>query len=113
MGIKFSADDWARTKENYTKWWNKELDRPLVPIVLEGRDPGRPQPAVPILTQATCTDLSIPAETLIDRLDYELSRYEYLGDSFPYINMDVFGPGVMNAFLGAELRNETGYVWFW
>ena len=81
-------------------------------LVLNGRDPGRPQPKAPILSQATCVDLSIPADALIDRLDYELSKNVYLGDAFPMLTMDTFGPGVAAAFLGARLDNSTGGVWF-
>ena len=80
--------------------------------MLRNRAPGRPEPDVPLLSQGTCTDLTIPAESLIDRIDYELSQYSYLGDAFPYFNMDCFGPGVIAAFLGGRLDNSTGRVWF-
>ncbi len=112
MGIRFDDNAWTAVRENYTKWWDRELQRPLIPVKLLGRDPGRPEPRAPILSQATCADLDIPAEALIDRLDYELSRYEYLGDAFPYVNFDCFGPGVAAAFLGAKLDNSSGKVWF-
>ena len=78
---------------------------------MNGRDPGRPQPKAPVLTQATCADFSIPAADLIDRLDYELSKKVYLGDSLPMVNMDSFGPGVVAAFLGAQVDSSTGAVW--
>ena len=45
-------------------------------------------------------------------MDWELSQFEYLGDSFPYVNFDAFGPGILAAFLGAKLDNSTGGVWF-
>lgn len=113
MAIQFTTEDWARIKETYAKWWEHELDRPLVPVRLWGKDPGRTKPSVPYLTQAVCDNLSIASEALIDRIDYELSQYEFLGDAFPYYNMDSFGPGVVAAFLGAELVvNSTGLVWF-
>ncbi|MBI9108266.1 MAG: hypothetical protein JEZ04_16080 [Spirochaetales bacterium] len=51
-------------------------------------------------------------EGLIDRLDYELCRQTYLGDSFPFINLDCFGPGLASAFMGARADNSTGGVWF-
>ncbi len=112
MSIQFSRDDWANIRTNYAKWWDQDLDRPLIPVRLIGKDPGRSQPNVPLLSQATCADLSIPAKDIIDRIDYELSQYEYLGDAFPYVNFDSFGPGVTAAFLGADLDNSTGRVWF-
>jgi len=112
MAIDFSPERWEKVKETYRRWWAGELRRPIVELVLTGRDPSRPQPKAPVLSQATCADLTIPAEDLIDRLDYELSKKVYLGDAFPMVNMDIFGPGVAAAFLGARIDNSTGWVWF-
>ena len=112
MGIDFSPERWQRVQETYRQWWAGELQRPILPIQLAGRDPGRPQPDIPLLTQATCTDFTISAEALIDRLDYELSTYLYLGDAFPYVNMDCFGPGILAGMLGAQVDNTSGRVWF-
>ncbi len=112
MTIEFSTPRWQQIKDTYGKWWAGELERPLIPVVITGRDPGRPKPPAPLLSQQTCTDLSRSPEELIDRIDYELSQRIYLGDAYPYFNMDCFGPGVMSAFLGARLDNSTGRVWF-
>jgi 5-methyltetrahydrofolate--homocysteine methyltransferase len=112
MSIDFSPDRWQRIREVYARWWAGELDRPVIPVELSGRDPGRPKPRAPLLTQATCNDLDIPAEDLIDRIDYELSTRTFLGDAYPRLNLDAFGPGVLAAMLGAKLDNDTGRVWF-
>mgnify|MGYP000920152917 FL=1 len=112
MNIDFNAERWDRIREVYGKWWRGELGRPLIPVVLRGRDPGRAQPAAPYLTQQTCADLTIPAEDIVDRIEYELSKVYYLGDAFPNFNMDCFGPGVAAAFMGARLDNSKGRVWF-
>ncbi|HEX9019018.1 MAG TPA: hypothetical protein VF806_07515 [Anaerolineaceae bacterium] len=112
MPIEFSSQQWQLTRTTYDRWWQGALDRPLIPVLVEGRDPDRPCPDAPILSQENCTDLSWSAEELIDRLDYELSRLVFLGDAYPYINMDCFGPGVGAAFLGARLDNSSGRVWF-
>lgn len=112
MSIDFDQDRWQSIREIYGQWWRGELARPLVPVVLQDRDPQRPQPDAPLLTQATCTDLTIRADSVIDRIDYELSRCTFLGDAFPYFSMDCFGPGIVAAFLGGTLDNSTGNVWF-
>ncbi len=112
MSIDFSAERWKRLKTNYAVWWAGDLQRPIVGVELYGRDPGRPKPPAPLLSQETCTDLSWSAEQLIDRIDWELSTRAYLGDAFPFFNMDCFGPGVAGAFLGADLDNSSGRVWF-
>ena len=112
MSINFSPNRWDSIRRTYDQWWSRTLDRPLIPVILEGVDPKRPCPNIPLLSQATCDDLSIPVEALIDRMDYELSKFEYLGDAFPFMNLDSFGPGVMAAFIGAKLDNSTSRVWF-
>ncbi len=113
MPISFDSSRWKNVQETYRKFWAGELERPIIPVVLKGRDPGRPKPSAPLLSQETCHDFSWSAEQLIDRIDYELSTYEYLGDAYPYFNLDCFGPGVAAAMMGARLDNSSGRVWFW
>lgn len=112
MTLDFDSRRWDAVRQTYERWWNGTLDRPVVPVCVAGRDPGRPQPDAPLLSQATCAQLDIPADDVIDRIDHELSRRYFLGDAFPYVSMDGFGPGVLAAFLGAQLDNRTGLVWF-
>jgi len=112
MTLDFEMSRWNRLRDIYHRWWAGELDRPIVPVELTGRDPGRPKPDTPLLTQATCHKLSIPADDLIDRLDYGLSTRAYLGDAFPQLNFDAFGPVFIAALFGARLENDSGQVWF-
>ena len=112
MSIDFKLERWDNIRETYGLWWERKLDRPVIPVILNGKDPGRNEPATPLLTQANCNDLSIPAKEIVDRIEYELSKNIYLGDAFPYFNLDCFGPGIVAAFLGAHLDNLTGRVWF-
>ncbi len=112
MAIDFSRQRWEKTRETYAAWWRGDLGRPIFPVVLSGREVDRAVPEAPLLSQATCTDLSIPAEAVIDRIDYELSGKVYLGDAFPWFSFGCFGPGVAAAFLGADIENSTGNVWF-
>ena len=112
MAIHFTQGNWDRLKADYRKWRDGTLGRPMVPVVARVHAPSRPCPDVPLLTQATCHELSIPAIEIIDRIDWELSQLEFLGDAFPYVNFDTFGPGILGAFLGAELDNSSGRVWF-
>ena len=112
MTIEFTPQQWKAIHDNYEAWWNGTLERPLVIAMLYGLDPGRPQPPAPLLSQETCTDLRWSAEELVERIDWELAQVRWLGDSFPYFNMDCFGPGVLAGLLGARLDNSTGQVWF-
>lgn len=113
MAIDFDASRWEQVKNDYEAWWAGQLRRPLVAVSLaKGRDPGRAKPETPLLSQASVHDLSISVESLVDRLDWELSTMRFLGDAYPSVCLDVFGPGVVAAFLGAVLDNSTGHVWF-
>jgi 5-methyltetrahydrofolate--homocysteine methyltransferase len=110
--IRFSDKQWDNVIDNYRKWWKGELGRPILPLIINGADPGRAMPKAPLLHLSNCADLSIPAEAIIDRLDYELSTYEFYGDSFPWVPMHSFGAGVVAAFLGAVLESDKNTVWF-
>ena len=110
--IQFNEKNWETVKNNYRLWWMNELGRPILPCVLWGADPKRDMPKNPLLSFSNCNDFSITPKQIIDRYDYELSCYEYHGDSFPLMQMMQFGPGIVAAFLGANLENNQNTVWF-
>ena len=110
--IDFSDAQWENVKTNYRRWWKGELGRPILPCVFWGRDAGREMPKNPLLSFANCNDLRITPKQIVDRYDYELSGYEYVGDSFPLMQTMQFGPGIVAAFLGADLLNDSQTVWF-
>lgn len=113
MGIAFDESRWERVKENSRAWWAGELGRPMIFAPAGGKDPGRPEPGVPNYAFAAFYDLSIPAEVIVDRWDYDLSCTNFLGDAFPQAWPN-FGPGVAAAFIGATLMPDIpGYTcWF-
>lgn len=112
MAIHFTAERMKQVYENHARWWKGELDRPLVKITVPDAYPEIPTEA-PSLSQATCMDLQWTPEQVIDATDAVLSRQEYLGDAFPFVNFDAFGPGVVAAFAGgARMDNSSGNVWF-
>ena len=111
MQVHFSADRMDEVFEAHNRWWRGELDRPLMRLTLTDAHPVQPT-GIPILSQENCADFRFSAEQLIDALDHDLSRCEFLGDSFPMVNLASFGPGVLAAFCGARLDNSSGRVWF-
>jgi len=111
MSIDFSFERWQELTETYRRWWADRLDRPIIAWALAGRDPGRREPDIPSHHFTAFYDLSVPAEAVVDRWDYDLSCRTYLGDACPSIWPN-FGPGVIAAFLGADLRPGDGTVWF-
>jgi len=101
-----------RCLENYDLWWDGRLQRPLNRITLyDAYQPDR-QTKAPVLSQANCTDFSYTPEEIVDAMDAHLSKFEFLGDAFPSVNFDSFGPGVLAAMCGAKLDNSSGGVWF-
>lgn len=113
MSIAFDDGRWAVVKESHRRWWAGELERPLLYFRIPGRDPRRPCPDLPLHGFAAFYDPSVSAEAIVDRWDYELSCYDYLGDAFPTMWIN-FGPGVLAAFLGGTLETQppTNTVWF-
>lgn len=113
MSIHFSQQDWQRVIASHAAWWNGTLNRPLISCVVDNHfDPERPIPGVNRLSQANCHNFSVSPDDIIDAEDYVLSQMEFLGDSFPMMNLSTFGPGVVAAFCGARLDNSSGGVWF-
>ncbi len=111
MPINFEPSRWSRIAEVARAWWAGTLDRPLVQVYVGGQDPGRPEPALPSLGFTSHYDLAVPAEAIVDRCDYDLSRMKCLGDAFPHV-LPNFGPGVLAAFLGCRVRNTAATTWF-
>ena len=111
MAIDFASGRWDRIREDSRQWWAGGLKRPMVQLVLTGRDPGRPEPELPYHRCHSYYDLSVPAEAIIDRVDYELSCREYVGDAFPHFWPN-FGPGIMAAFLGSDVTTYHDTTWF-
>jgi len=111
MSIDFNYDRWEKIKEDAQLWWSDELERPLIQIVLRGRNPERPEPKTPPISRAVAYNLSISPEDIVERWDYELSCQKFMGDAFPQKWTD-FGPGVAAAFMGARAEPSVGTVWF-
>jgi 5-methyltetrahydrofolate--homocysteine methyltransferase len=113
MPVHFDLSRWDEIRKTYNLWWNHKLDRPLMNIkIIDAYEPDRLEPRAPLLSQENCHDLSISPENIINGIDYHLQGMRFLGDSYPSFNFDVFGPGVLAAFCGAQLDNSTGRVWF-
>lgn len=99
------------TLEIYKKWWAGELDRPIIPIVLTYDETGK-KPRNPYEGQKSFGNPTISPEEFINGVDYELNRTEFLGDAYPFLNMMCSGPGIVAAFLGADVILNNGNIWF-
>lgn len=113
MKINFTEEQWAKTRENYRKWWEHSLERPLiVPSVYTeaaGNTPEIPEP----IRQKHFADLSYTTDQIAERIVYDVARQEYKGDAFPFYNMDFSGPGVAAAYMGATISlSSEEMIWF-
>ncbi len=111
MPIHFSAERWDKIKHDAALWWEGKLERPLIHMPSGNVDPGRPEPRLKRVGFDTMYDLSVPAEDIVDKWDYDLSTLEFHGDSFPYVWPN-FGPGVMAACIGGVPKPMSDTVWF-
>jgi 5-methyltetrahydrofolate--homocysteine methyltransferase len=107
INIAFSAEDWAHIEQTWRAWWAHELERPL--IMIEGGPPDKPHFA-PLRSAATFA-LDTPVDTVLDDFQADLEQWRWYGDAWPrwYPN---FGPGVVAAFLGAQVEVQNETVWF-
>jgi hypothetical protein len=113
MNIDFNTHRWSAVKQNYRRWWNGNLERPLIHATLHGRAPQRAKPDIPWHSFNSFYDLSVPVDTIVDWYEYNLEQEVYLGDGFPHV-LPNFGPGVVAAYMGAEVINSesVGTTWF-
>lgn len=111
-GIHFPAEQYEKLRQTYRKWWANDLGRPIVPIVTVGHPTSKTPSQYPLISFANSWDLSISPEQFIQAQDYDFSTMRWHGDAFPFLQMDVFGPGVMAAFLGCTPQNTPSTVWF-
>ena len=112
MAVHFDKERMQRALEAHEKWWNGTLDRPLTCVTIHDAYPQEKRTPAPVLSQASCADFSWSPEQVIDAIDEDLSRNEFLGDAFPFVNFAAFGPGVLATLCGARLDNSSGRVWF-
>jgi len=113
MSIAFSADRWEEVKDNYRRWWDGDLGRPILQLFGPDKDPGRDAPKRKNQRFISLHGLEAPIDDIIDTYDYGLSKRTFLMDAFPSAKVTQ-GPGSLAAYLGAELipRPEERTVWF-
>ncbi len=112
MGIAFSQQRRQQTRRSYAAWWAGESDRPMVPVCVTGREPGREPPRCRHRPRTAAYDLDgATPEEIVDAEDYHLRGLEFRADGFPQTWLD-YGPGVLAVFLGARGEIAPQTVWF-
>ena len=107
MTIGFSHTQWQRIREDYTAWWDGELERALVIPLVD-----------PLPSESADLSIFMPNwpqdwsdDQVVETVSRTIAAQPLYGDAFPmyFIN---FGAGVGAAFTGASLRATPETVWF-
>jgi 5-methyltetrahydrofolate--homocysteine methyltransferase len=102
----------AKTLDTYEKWWNGDLDRVLLPVAVVHSEPSGTKPKYRYCSQSMFADKSITPKEIVDCAEYMLSHTEFFGDFYPNLDQIFSGPGIVAAFLGAEVTVNDGNIWF-
>jgi hypothetical protein len=126
-------NNWEETKVKWNNYWKREnTGRPLMCVIArkpeieevyqQKKDSGI-QVYSPICQGA---DYSLPkelmygdnmedkyqnAERMVARYRHFCETHEFLGESFPNINVD-FGPGSLAGYVGSDIKFSEDTVWF-
>lgn len=123
--------DWAKCKEKWTNYWNHcNTGRPLMHVICRKPDIEKyydGTPATDSYKEQICqgryydlpeelywTDMEDKyqnAERMVARYRYFCEHHEFLGESFPNLNID-FGPGSLAAYLGCDIGFNEDTIWF-
>jgi 5-methyltetrahydrofolate--homocysteine methyltransferase len=106
IDLHFTEQDWERIERDWSLWWAKELERPMViidsPIVF----------SIPMeLTKEFL--LEKPVDEVLDHFQMLLEARHFYGDAWPKWWPN-FGPGIAAGFLGADVHcaPDAATVWF-
>ncbi len=121
-------ENWDATKVKWSNYWkHQNSGRPLLCVVARREEieeyARRGEPADYQRSEGyyhglpdglACTDSRdryMNAEKLVERYRYFCRTHEFLGESFPNMNVDL-GPGCMAAYLGAEVEFRDDTIWY-
>lgn len=109
LRLHFDEHDWERVMGAWNAWWAHDLDRPLVMVEVWDFPSSDVYLNAPDFTSNL--PLEMPADEVIDRYQVRLEHTLYFGDAFPKWWPN-YGPGVVAAFLGANVTYDWDTVWF-
>lgn len=108
--MKFDKKRYERLINDYEKWWNHELDRPIIQVTLEPETSKFPSGEL----LGMCYDTTVDPITVAKSYEEWFDEQEYLGDAFPFFYLRT--TGVLGAYMGQDFKVDTvngrGTVWF-
>ncbi len=112
IDLHFHEQDWARLAQDWSSWWAGELPRPLV--VIDGMpdpDQGDSEEIGPWEGFVTNLPAEAACNEVLQSFEAGLRFRRCCGDGWPRWWPN-FGPGVVAAFLGAQVQATLDTVWF-
>ena len=108
INLQFTSQDWERTRQDWTAWWNHELERPMLVL-----DIYKPQYAsfVPQFAGWSIEQDRLLIEDVLDQSQDTLEKTTFYGDYWPRWWPN-FGAGIIAGFLGASVGVDENTVWF-
>lgn len=124
--------NWEETKKKWADYWKHcNTGRPLMCVIarkpeIEQYSDGKPYVALnyaDVICQGKYYNLPdelmwkdmddkyLNAERVVARYRHFCETHEFLGESFPNLNID-FGPGSMAAYLGSDVKFAERTIWF-
>jgi hypothetical protein len=109
LNLHFTEGDWERTRQDWSAWWQGEVERPMVVLeCIERLDGYDPHWAGVFLGNYP---LDLPVDPILDEFIPRLENTHFLGDSFPRFWPN-FGPGIAAALAGAQVHPAWDTTWF-
>ena len=106
--LKFNSQDWDRIKRDWTAWWNRDIDRPMVVAEVYKWQGKR---FIPQFTGWDVEKNVFPINSVLDDSQTFLEGVTFYGDSWPrwWPNL---GAGIIAGFQGAAVGVDENTVWF-
>jgi 5-methyltetrahydrofolate--homocysteine methyltransferase len=104
--------DWEKTTDNWEKWWNGTLGRPVFICRSQQPDVNQSTGKLPCYPFTSHYDFGIPAKDILMEVENRVSNVKYYADAFPAFWPN-FGPGVLASFIGGAGVNHENTVWFY
>jgi len=107
--LRFTDEDWRRTLESFSAWWEGALERPLCSIAVTDDVGLRHRRGF-----FTNYPAGMSADEIVECYVPYLEATRWYGDAFPYVWCN-FGPGMLAGFLGCRVHSVTEpseTVWF-
>lgn len=123
--------NWEGTKEKFRNYWNQcNTGRPLMCVIARKPEVEQYSDGTPVeggyldqicqgkyynmpaeLKWVDMEDKYQNAQRIVDRYRYFCETHNFLGESFPNLNID-FGPGSLASYLGSNIGFKEDTVWF-